>query len=126
MNATPGIDRYALDYGWGHEPGWTDETEITLLGVIQGEAATTAVREWVASLPESELPRERGRHYHGGATMEIVEDGPSGMGLALRSVGEDAFDSVAWYADVVADLVTEPGDPATTLTWTQLPFGAKP
>ena len=68
----------------------------------------------------------RGNNEGGGATMEIVEDGPSGMGLALRSVGEDAFDSVAWYADVVADLVTEPGDPATTLTWTQLPFGAKP
>lgn len=39
------IDDDALNYGWGHQPGWTDESELTLVGVVSGSrAAVAAVR----------------------------------------------------------------------------------
>lgn len=101
------IERYHLNYGWGHQPGWTEDTEITLLGHVTGKPAVSAVTAWVETLPRCERPQEAWRRYDGGATLEIVETSPGGDGLelAIRSTGRDAFDSVAWYADVVTDLV---------------------
>lgn len=123
------IERYRLNYGWGHQPGWTEDTEITLLAHVDGAAATAAVRTWFEGLPACERPHEAGRRYDGGATMQILIASPDGLELAIRSMGQDAFDAVAWYADVVTDLVvaaqrtTDGPAGRARLAWTEVPVG---
>lgn len=122
------IHRYQLNYGWAHQPGWTDETTLTLLGRVTGAAAIAAVTAWFEGLHECERPEERGLRYHGGATMQLGPQAGWAMVLALRSRGEDACDSLAWYAGEVADVVVAalgdpPGhDPAASLIWVEVPI----
>lgn len=131
MDRASGIERYELNYGWGHQPGWT---EITLIGDVGGDGA---VRAWFDGLRPRERPHEAGLRYHGGATMELAVAAPGRARLAIRSTGEDAFDSVAWYAQEVTDLVEaaagadRPGakgrdDDAARLRWTDVPVGGDP
>lgn len=137
MGRESGIERHELNYGWGHQPGWTENTEITLIGDVRGDGAVRAVRAWFDGLHPCERPHEAGLRYHGGATMELAVAAPGRARLAIRSTGEDAFDSVAWYAQEVTDLVEKaagadrPGagghdDDAVRLRWTEVPVGGDP
>lgn len=122
------IERYAVNYGWGHQPGWSVDVHVTLVGALRGAAAVAAVRQWWVGLPESERPAEVGWRYAGGALLRVTPSGEAAASVEIRSRGEDAFDTIGWYADEVTDLVdasadSNPGQ-GVVLLWSELPVEA--
>lgn len=120
------VEHYQLNYDW---PGRTSAPEkaITLLGTVTGETAIAAVQAWFNSLAHQEDESANLIRYEGGAWFEITQSDDDNFVLAIRSSGEDACESVAWYADIVTDLVmtaaaADLGN--VTLKWQEVPVAA--
>lgn len=124
------IERYAVNYAWGHQPGGDVDVFVTLIGAVRGDAAVRAVRRWWLDLPPSERPAQVGWRYAGGVLVRVTLEDPAAATVAIRSRGEDAFDSIGWYAAEVTDLVSASArgipDEQTVLTWVELPVEPEP
>ncbi|MBW3085501.1 hypothetical protein KEM60_01701 [Austwickia sp. TVS 96-490-7B] len=119
------IQQYQLNYGWPQLfAGDPEEVVLTLRAQITGAAAMAAVSRWFSTLTPSELPSEAGWRYHGGASMFLHEPTGAEAILDIESQGQDAADSVAWYAQEVVEVVqgtTQDTSEVATVTWTELP-----
>lgn len=115
------IKDWPLDYGWGYE-GWDEESDVALRGSYSGAGAATAgaaIDAWLASRHQGEAQVDgtlRPVAYEGGASF--YHDAAHAAVL-IHSGGQDAFDSIHWYAREIASALRDSGA-EIALTWDQL------
>lgn len=125
--------RYTVNYDWSHlgPTQWTERSIVTLQVDLHsyeerdGEAVWQAISAWWEALPKDEeagfVPAGTQLGYAGGCRMLApVRVSAQHTTLWLLSHGEDAFDSIAHYADEVRE-VAEQADSEVEITWTELP-----
>lgn len=122
---------YELNYDWsqlGPVP-WTEHSVVTLQVDLhsyeKGTAARSAVEAWWAAMDkvsDSELfPAGEEVAYDGGCRFpEPVRLNEHHVTAWIVSQGEDAFDSIAHYAEELR-AVAERADAEVVVTWTELP-----
>ncbi|GAB3649521.1 hypothetical protein [Corynebacterium nasicanis] len=111
--------KYELNYDWSRlgPIKWTEYSEVTLQVDVDSRAAAPALHRYWA-----ELPREGDLGYAGGCRFPepVRMSGEHSTGWIV-SRGEDAFDSIAHYAEELRQTL-EAADPDVVITWTELPF----
>lgn len=121
-------ERYALNCDW-HQLGptvWTEESIVTLQVDLHsyegGGAVWDAVTQWWQGLERDSGHGPDGKYAHeGGAQFpEPVRVSDEHVTLWLASSGQDAFDTIAHYAEVVRSVAVE-ADPQVVAVWTELP-----
>ena len=111
--------RWPLDYGWGHRHWRWNESHDVLLEAQpytrKPDAARAAVHAWLASKHAGEMEVDGALQpivYEGGIWMQAFDKvgGQPAMSIHLHSGGQDAFDSIKWYADELVDalLIVDP------------------
>ncbi|MDM7255108.1 MAG: hypothetical protein P3W90_000220 [Paracoccus sp. (in: a-proteobacteria)] len=115
------IEDWPLDYGWGHKD-WDEDSDVALRGSYRGAgsaAAGAAIDAWLAARHQGEALVDgtlRPVAYEGGASF--YHDAADAAVL-IHSGGQDAFDSIHWYAGEIAAALRESGA-EVALTWDQL------
>ncbi|WP_370890313.1 hypothetical protein [Janibacter sp. GXQ6167] len=121
--------RYQLDYGWGHDPAWSEDATVTLrVSVVSDHPreSVEAVAEWLETKHWGTVKvagdLELG-WFEGGGYFQVVGGAAraeSPLVLLIISGGQDAFDSIHWYAEeLYNELVAI--DPDIRIEWEQLP-----
>lgn len=121
-------EKYELNYDW-HLLGptvWTEESIVTLQVDLHsyehGDAVWESVDAWWRAMERGSGYRLEGEYaYEGGAQFpEPVRVSSRHVTLWVVSGGQDAFDSIAHYAEVLRG-VAEGADPEVVAVWTELP-----
>ena len=105
------IKHWRLDYGWAQRGGkWSEFTAVMLEGVLQGNRkCLDALRAWVSSQEKSNatLDGEPMEIFYVGGIQGYLKEvsDPDKLLLRLHSRGEDAFDSLSHYSQVVATVL---------------------
>ncbi|MDO5677322.1 MAG: hypothetical protein Q4G35_07410 [Propionibacteriaceae bacterium] len=118
--------KYELNYDW-HLLGptvWTEESTVTLQVDLHsyehGPALWGAIGNWWEGLESSTEDGERVA-YEGGANFpKPVRVSDRHVTAWIVSSGQDAFDTIAHYANVMRDVAVE-ADAEVAAVWTELP-----
>lgn len=123
--------KYEVNYDW-HQLGptvWTEDSVVTLQADLHsyenGDAIWAVVSQWWSEAEKATdtemFPGGEEFAYAGGCRfpkpVRLNEHHVTGW---LVSQGQDAFDSIAHYAEELRRMV-ENVDPAVVVTWTELP-----
>lgn len=114
--------KYKLNYDW-HLIGpvkWTEDSIVTLQVDLHsyehGDALWAEIDQWWSA-----LKREDGDPFDGGARFpRPVRLNERHVTMWVVSHGEDAFDSIAHYAETIRE-VAEAADAEVVAVWTELP-----
>ena len=124
-------NRYELNYDWSKlgPTEWTDFSVVTLQVDLhsydRGAAVRSAIDGWWDAMPkdaESEMfPVGEEVAYDGGCRFpDPVRVNDHHVTAWSVSQGQDAFDSIAHYAEEMRG-IAEKADPDVIITWTELP-----
>ncbi|MDO5668622.1 MAG: hypothetical protein Q4G50_01330 [Corynebacterium sp.] len=113
---------YELNYDW-HRLGptqWTEESTVTLQvdadSYDHGEKMWAALSGWW-----KDMPKEGELAYAGGCRFPApVRLNDEHATARIISRGQDAFDSIAHYAEELRGIL-EAADADVVITWTELP-----
>lgn len=125
---------YELNYGWSTlgPTQWTERSIVTLQADFHsydaGDAVYAAITDWWESMDHGEdrdlFPDGEVIAYEGGCRFPTpVRVNSEHTTAWLVSTGEDAFDSIAHYANVLRE-VADKADADVEVTWTELPHRA--
>lgn len=123
--------KYALNYDWSKlgPTQWSDFSVVTLQADFHsyddGEALWDAISQWWQDMPkyvdEDLFPDGDELAYNGGCGFPApVRVNNEHVTCWLVSHGQDAFDSIAHYAEELRR-VAENADPEVEAVWTELP-----
>ena len=119
------VPEYPLNYGWAYrEDGtpidfWPWATLRVRLAGPDLDAVCEVVSSWLGAMPRDEVD---GRYrVHGGARMSPVTRAEAHVEVEISSGGQDAFDSIHWYANELRDRAADSGV-VTAIGWTELPL----
>ncbi|RMH94159.1 hypothetical protein EBB59_03085 [Lysobacter pythonis] len=121
--------RWPLDYSWGYRHWrwnvWSDVLLEAQPWTTRPAEVRAALAVWLAGKTQS-VARVDGEEiaiaYEGGIRMhaEDRQGGQPAMSVYLHSSGEDAFDSIKWYADQLVDALLAV-DPEVKVRWVKHP-----
>lgn len=120
--------RYPLNYDWWKlgPTLWTEESIVTLqIDLESYERAGQlwgAIDGWWTAL-EHDAATGADYAYEGGARMGRPTRIDGRITLRIYSSGQDAFDTIEYYANQVHDLALAV-DPEVVIVWTELPHTA--
>lgn len=118
-----------MKYDWAGRLGPDQVANLQALVDVTEPAVLAAVDRWLAALERESVQHLPGEVYGLGGAMATVDRGTTRqLSIALRSGGEDAFDSIQSAADDLYDIVRDvlhdvvrDGDDAL-IRWVELPY----
>lgn len=117
-------NHYPLNYAWGHGKTWSRGADVLLeasIATTKPEAIREAIIEWRGAKRSERVHIdgvEVDSWYDGGAWFhyELAD----AITVYLHSSGEDAFDTLEYYANNLAEAL-EKADAGVRITWTEHP-----
>ncbi len=118
-----------MKYDWAGRLGPEQVANLQALVDVTEPAVLAAVDRWLGALERECVQHLPGEVYGlGGATATVDRGTERQLSIALRSAGEDAFDSIQSAADDLYDIVSDvlhdvarDGDGAV-IRWVELPY----
>ncbi|MDO5654359.1 MAG: hypothetical protein Q4G39_09710 [Brachymonas sp.] len=118
-------DYWILDYSWSSRGGkWSEMTDVMLIGEAVDACGAQALAEWVAQQESSDAQvdgQPRSIFYAGGVRgylNETEDAAPAARTLYLHSSGQDAFDSLSYYSQEIAEFLQARGC-KTAMQWAE-------
>ncbi len=113
--------RWEMKYDWAGPLGPDQIADLQALVDVSDAAVLVAVERWLEVLERASVRHLPGEVYGlGGATVTVEREPLGQLSIALRSGGEDAFDSIWSAADELHDVVADGG--GARIRWIELPY----
>ncbi|AXH96583.1 alpha/beta hydrolase family protein [Ornithinimicrobium avium] len=115
------MTRWDFKYDWAGPLGAHQIADLRALVDVSDPAVSSAVERWLKVLERVSVTHLPGEVYGlGGAKVTVEREVDGELTLALRSGGDDAFDSIGSAADALHDAVADGG--GARIRWIELPY----